>query len=307
MARRAVRRRSRCSFFRLSASDSRRAARHRRVCSRRRSRRRFIARGVLLALGASRCRCPASTPGALLRPGVRCCALAGEIARPLSVLRQRRARNIWPRRYLGKRGRMNLKQLLGLDTRAERYAYARRPGRRLHVSAQKDSRPLGADHVRLLLGRAAACSSASRTAAPSACAATPTIRSTAACSARRAFRAPHDRRRQPRAVSAAAHGNGKLERVGWDDALETMASTFRDVQAALRAATPSASSAPASSSPKSSTRSASWCSSASARSNYDGNTTLCMATAVSGYKRSFGSDGPPGRLRGSRARRRRSS
>jgi anaerobic selenocysteine-containing dehydrogenase len=28
--------------------------------------------------------------------------------------------------------------------------------------------------------------------------------------------------------------------------------------------------------------------------NYDGNTTLCMASAVSGYKVSFGSDGPPG-------------
>jgi len=28
--------------------------------------------------------------------------------------------------------------------------------------------------------------------------------------------------------------------------------------------------------------------------NYDGNTTLCMASAVSGYKLSFGSDGPPG-------------
>ena len=28
--------------------------------------------------------------------------------------------------------------------------------------------------------------------------------------------------------------------------------------------------------------------------NYDGNTTLCMASAVSGYKISFGSDGPPG-------------
>jgi assimilatory nitrate reductase catalytic subunit len=28
--------------------------------------------------------------------------------------------------------------------------------------------------------------------------------------------------------------------------------------------------------------------------NYDGNTTLCMSTAVAGYKRSFGSDGPPG-------------
>jgi assimilatory nitrate reductase catalytic subunit len=28
--------------------------------------------------------------------------------------------------------------------------------------------------------------------------------------------------------------------------------------------------------------------------NFDGNTTLCMASAVSGYKHSFGSDGPPG-------------
>ncbi|HUK34641.1 MAG TPA: molybdopterin-dependent oxidoreductase, partial [Vicinamibacterales bacterium] len=28
--------------------------------------------------------------------------------------------------------------------------------------------------------------------------------------------------------------------------------------------------------------------------NYDGNTTLCMSTAVAGYKSSFGSDGPPG-------------
>ncbi len=28
--------------------------------------------------------------------------------------------------------------------------------------------------------------------------------------------------------------------------------------------------------------------------HYDGNTTLCMASAVSGYKASFGSDGPPG-------------
>jgi len=28
--------------------------------------------------------------------------------------------------------------------------------------------------------------------------------------------------------------------------------------------------------------------------NYDGNTTLCMASAVSGYKRTFGLDGPPG-------------
>jgi assimilatory nitrate reductase catalytic subunit len=86
---------------------------------------------------------------------------------------------------------------------------------------------------------------------------------------------------------------GSMQRVGWDDALTTMAARFRDVQARYGAGavgvistgqlvteefyalgklvqlgigTP----------------------------NYDGNTTLCMATAVQGYKRSFGSDGPPG-------------
>jgi len=33
-------------------------------------------------------------------------------------------------------------------------------------------------------------------------------------------------------------------------------------------------------------------------SNYDGNTTLCMSSAVVGYKQSFGSDGPPGSYKG---------
>ena len=86
---------------------------------------------------------------------------------------------------------------------------------------------------------------------------------------------------------------GRMERVGWSEALETMAARFREVQqrhgpgavgvistgqlvteefyalgklVQLGLRTP----------------------------NYDGNTTLCMATAVQGYKRSFGSDGPPG-------------
>ena len=38
--------------------------------------------------------------------------------------------------------------------------------------------------------------------------------------------------------------------------------------------------------------------------NYDGNTTLCMSTAVAGYKRSFGSDGPPGAYEDFEKRRR---
>lgn len=33
-------------------------------------------------------------------------------------------------------------------------------------------------------------------------------------------------------------------------------------------------------------------------SSYDGNTTLCMSSAVVGYKQSFGSDGPPGSYKG---------
>jgi anaerobic selenocysteine-containing dehydrogenase len=87
--------------------------------------------------------------------------------------------------------------------------------------------------------------------------------------------------------------HGRLERVAWSEALETMAERFREVQerhgpgavgvistgqlvteefyalgklVQLGLRTP----------------------------NYDGNTTLCMSTAVAGYKRSFGSDGPPG-------------
>lgn len=32
--------------------------------------------------------------------------------------------------------------------------------------------------------------------------------------------------------------------------------------------------------------------------NFDGNTTLCMSSAVAGYKQSFGSDGPPGSYKG---------
>ncbi len=87
--------------------------------------------------------------------------------------------------------------------------------------------------------------------------------------------------------------DGRLRRVSWAEAIQTMATTFLGVREAygpnavgvvstgqlvteefytlgklvqLGLGTP----------------------------NYDGNTTLCMSTAVAGYKRSFGSDGPPG-------------
>ncbi len=87
--------------------------------------------------------------------------------------------------------------------------------------------------------------------------------------------------------------NGRLVRVGWDEALKVMTETFRTVQ-------------------EKHGRDALGVISTGqlvteefytlgklvqlgfGTNNYDGNTTLCMASAVSGYKRSFGSDGPPG-------------
>ena len=86
--------------------------------------------------------------------------------------------------------------------------------------------------------------------------------------------------------------NGTMERVSWSDAFNTMAARFRDVQARCGA------------------QAVGVISTGQlvteefyalgklvqlgiGTSNYDGNTTLCMSTAVAGYKRSFGSDGPP--------------
>jgi assimilatory nitrate reductase catalytic subunit len=87
--------------------------------------------------------------------------------------------------------------------------------------------------------------------------------------------------------------NGKLTPVGWDEALATMVERFRATQARHG-------------------RNALGVISTGqlvteefytlgklvqlgfGTNNYDGNTTLCMASAVSGYKASFGSDGPPG-------------
>jgi anaerobic selenocysteine-containing dehydrogenase len=84
-----------------------------------------------------------------------------------------------------------------------------------------------------------------------------------------------------------------MDRVSWDDALTTMAERFRGVQARY---------GPGAVGVISTGQLVTEEFYAMGKlvqlglgtSNYDGNTTLCMATAVQGYKRSFGSDGPPG-------------
>jgi assimilatory nitrate reductase catalytic subunit len=87
--------------------------------------------------------------------------------------------------------------------------------------------------------------------------------------------------------------NGKLTPVGWDEALSTMVEKFRATQAKY---------GPASLGVLSTGQLVTEEFYALGKlvqlgfgtNNYDGNTTLCMASAVSGYKLSFGSDGPPG-------------
>jgi assimilatory nitrate reductase catalytic subunit len=87
--------------------------------------------------------------------------------------------------------------------------------------------------------------------------------------------------------------HGKLERVSWDEALATMIERFRKVQAAHGPEALGVLSTGQLVTEEFYTL-GKLVQLGLGTNNYDGNTTLCMATAVSGYKLSFGSDGPPG-------------
>jgi anaerobic selenocysteine-containing dehydrogenase len=87
--------------------------------------------------------------------------------------------------------------------------------------------------------------------------------------------------------------NGKLTRVNWSEALDAMVSRFQAIQQQH-----GADSLGVISTGQLVTEEfyafGKLVQLGFATSNYDGNTTLCMSSAVSGYKQSFGSDGPPG-------------
>jgi len=85
----------------------------------------------------------------------------------------------------------------------------------------------------------------------------------------------------------------RLERVSWNDALGTMVRKFRDVQQAYGPEAVGVISTGQLVTEEFYTLGKLVQLGLGTR-NYDGNTTLCMSTAVAGYKRSFGSDGPPG-------------
>jgi anaerobic selenocysteine-containing dehydrogenase len=87
--------------------------------------------------------------------------------------------------------------------------------------------------------------------------------------------------------------NGRFEPVSWDAGLATMAAAFRGVQAAHG---PDAVGVISTGQLVTEEFYAlgKLVQLGLGTRNLDGNTTLCMSTAVAGYKRSFGSDGPPG-------------
>ena len=86
---------------------------------------------------------------------------------------------------------------------------------------------------------------------------------------------------------------GKLMRVNWDEALDTMLAHFRETQEKHGREAVGVLSTGQLVTEEFYTLGKLVQLGLGTR-NYDGNTTLCMASAVSGYKRSFGSDGPPG-------------
>jgi anaerobic selenocysteine-containing dehydrogenase len=87
--------------------------------------------------------------------------------------------------------------------------------------------------------------------------------------------------------------NGKLTRVGWDEAITTLVERFRTIQQIHGPQSLGVLSTGQLVTEEFYTL-GKLVQLGFGTNNYDGNTTLCMATAVSGYKSSFGSDGPPG-------------
>ena len=87
--------------------------------------------------------------------------------------------------------------------------------------------------------------------------------------------------------------NGKFERIAWTEAISLMVERFRGIQATYGPSSLAVLSTGQLVTEEFYTL-GKLVQLGFGTNNYDGNTTLCMASAVSGYKMSFGSDGPPG-------------
>ncbi|WP_457597581.1 molybdopterin oxidoreductase family protein [Hydrogenimonas sp.] len=104
----------------------------------------------------------------------------------------------------------------------------------------------------------------------------------------------HEMVRAPtRLPGAMIKRNGAFEQVSWDEAFRTVAEKFKTIQAEYGKRAVGVISTGQLLTEEFYTL-GKFVQLGLETNHYDGNTTLCMASAVMGYKQSFGSDGPPG-------------
>ncbi len=186
---------------------------------------------------------------------------------------------------------MNWKRIAGLDTLADQYAYAQDPSRGFVAASRV------ADHwvdttcgycsvgcgMRIGVRDGKAVAVAGNPQHP--------VNQGKLCP--KGLSEHHTLQAKDRATVPLLKRGGKFEPVSWDTALETMIAKFRGVQQKWGAGALGVISTGQLVTEEFYTLGKLVQLGFGTR-NYDGNTTLCMASAVSGYKRSFGSDGPPG-------------
>src|SRR5260370_20735727 len=219
--------------------------------------------------------------------------IRGRDSSPLSFLRRGSAqeRRVDVPHAEGGCGMRNIKRLLGLDALREQYAYADYPALG-HTSARRSSE-------RWVKTACGYCSVG--------CGMEIGVRNSKAVAVRgwedhpvnlgklcpKGLSEHHTLSAPDRAMHPLIKNDGRFERVAWEQALEVMVERVRGVQARYGRG---------GFGPISTGQLVTEEFDALGKlvqlgfgtRNFDGNTTLCMASAVSGYKRSFGSDGPPG-------------
>jgi len=186
---------------------------------------------------------------------------------------------------------MTLKEMLGLDTRADRYTYGVDP-----VAGYVSSQKIPDRWVATTCGY---CSVGCGMFIGVKDGRAVSVRGNPDHPVNRGMLCPkglsehHTINADNRAKHPLLRRGGAMQRVSWDDALTTMVSRFRDIQARHgRGAVGVISTGQLVT--EEFYALGKLIQLGLGTSNYDGNTTLCMSTAVQGYKRSFGSDGPPG-------------
>ena len=186
---------------------------------------------------------------------------------------------------------MNLKRLAGLDILSERYAYAHDPAHGWVSSSRVADRwvPTTCGYCSVGCGILIGVKESRAVA----------VRGNPDHPVNRGKLCPkglsehHTLQAETRAKFPLLRKAGKLTRVNWDEALDTMLAHFRETQEKHGREAVGVLSTGQLVTEEFYTLGKVVQLGLGTR-NYDGNTTLCMASAVSGYKRSFGSDGPPG-------------